>query len=241
MKDNFFTIIGGMGTMATELYIKMINRKTLATNDQEYLNYILVNYATIPDRSSYITNPTDNENPLPYLLDVIHKQNKLEPDFFVLTCNTAHYFYQELQGSMAVPLLHMPKLAVESLSKDYPKGARVGIIGTEGTIKNKIYDPFIEEAGYQVVHPTLDIQKQVSSLIFDKIKNENKLDVPLYRDILKGMLTDLSCDVVLLGCTELSLMEEAVDNKHQHVVDPQNILADETVRLAQHIRKKGKN
>lgn len=59
---NFFTIIGGMGTMATESYIHQLNLRTPANNDQEYLNYILVNHATVPDRTAYIL---DNSKPNP--------------------------------------------------------------------------------------------------------------------------------------------------------------------------------
>ena len=49
---NFFTIIGGMGTMATESYIHQLNLRTPANNDQEYLNYILVNHATYSKRGA---------------------------------------------------------------------------------------------------------------------------------------------------------------------------------------------
>ncbi|MGX7024275.1 aspartate/glutamate racemase family protein [Vagococcus hydrophili] len=234
--DNFFTIIGGMGTIATELYIKQINQKTPATNDQEYLNYVLVNYSTIPDRSSYLMNKGKNENPLPYLLNVIKQQSALKPNFFVLTCNTAHYFYDELQKASDVPFLHMPRLAVEEVSKNYPLGTRVGLIGTEGTIKNKIYDPFILEAGFDLVHPTLEIQQMVSTLIFDKIKQKNELDTELYNQILEKMFA-LNCDVLILGCTELSLMEDAANYQNKHVIDPQNVLAEESVKLALSFRK----
>ncbi|MGO3838425.1 MAG: aspartate/glutamate racemase family protein [Vagococcus sp.] len=230
--DHFFTIIGGMGTMATELYVKMVNRKTPATKDQDYLNYVLVNYSTIPDRSSYIMNKEENDNPLPCLLKVIEQYGSLHPDFFVLTCNTAHYFYDELVKATTIPILHMPKLAVESVAITFSDAKRVGIIGTEGTIKNKIYDPFIEEAGYEVVHPTLSIQQMVSDLIFTKIKGQNELDTELYDAILVKMFTDLNCDVVLLGCTELSMMEDAENYKNHRVIDPQNVLADKTVALA---------
>lgn len=236
--EHFFTIIGGMGTIATELYIRMINRKTHASRDQDYLNYILINYATIPDRSSYIMDKEHNDNPLPYLLDIIEKQNKLAPDFFTLTCNTAHYFYKDLVKATDKPILHMPQLAVDEVSHNYAAGARVGIIGTEGTIKNKIYDPFIEEAGFEVVHPTKEIQEMVSYLIFTKVKEQNEMDTVLYDQILDKMLHQLGCDVVMLGCTELSLLEDAEGFKNKKVVDPQNILAEKTVELALSYREK---
>lgn len=230
--DNFFTIIGGMGTIATELYIKMINRETPATNDQDYLNYVLINYSTVPDRSSYLMNPTENENPLPYLLNIIKSYGALNPNFFVLTCNTAHHFFKELSEASPVPILHMPQLAVKEISKKYPKGTKVGIIGTAGTIKNKVYDPFILEAGFDLIHPTVEIQEMTSELIFKKIKEQNDFDTVLYDKILKKMFEELNCEVVILGCTELSLVEDVENYQNENVIDPQNILAKESVRLA---------
>jgi aspartate racemase len=216
--DNFFTIIGGMGTIATELYIKQINQKTPTKNDQDYLDYVLVNYSTIPDRSSYLMNKSENENPLPYLLKIIEKYGALEPNFFVLTCNTAHYFFNELEKASQVPILHMPRLAVEEASKQYKKGTRVGIIGTEGTIKNKIYDGFFLDGGWVLGHPTLDEE--------------------LYNQILSKMFNELNCEVVILGCTELSLMEDLANYSNENVIDPQNVLAENTVKLALANREK---
>ena len=60
--ENFFTILGGMGTLATESFIHTLNERTEAYRDQDYLNYIVVNHATIPDRTDYIKNPS-LENP----------------------------------------------------------------------------------------------------------------------------------------------------------------------------------
>ena len=67
MKD-FFTIIGGMGTPATESYIRLLNARTPAHRDQDYFNYILVNHATVPDRSTYLKDHSQ-PNPYPDLLE----------------------------------------------------------------------------------------------------------------------------------------------------------------------------
>ncbi|MGQ4823670.1 amino acid racemase, partial [Enterococcus faecalis] len=77
--ENFFSILGGMGTMATESFVRLINHRTKATKDQEYLNYVLFNHATVPDRTAYILDRSE-ENPMPFLLDDIEKQNLLQPN-----------------------------------------------------------------------------------------------------------------------------------------------------------------
>ena len=39
---HFFSIIGGMGTIATESYVRMINHRIKITKDQDYLNLSLI-------------------------------------------------------------------------------------------------------------------------------------------------------------------------------------------------------
>ena len=79
--ENFFTILGGMGTLATESFIHTLNERTEAYRDQDYLNYIVVNHATIPDRTDYIKNPS-LENPEEKLIDDIKIHSQLSPKFF---------------------------------------------------------------------------------------------------------------------------------------------------------------
>ena len=57
---HFFSIIGGMGTIATESYVRLINHRVKIAKDQDYLNYILVNDAQIPDSVELLI---DNEDP----------------------------------------------------------------------------------------------------------------------------------------------------------------------------------
>ena len=92
----FFTVLGGMGTLATESYVHLLNQRTPAKRDQDYLNYIIVNHATVPDRTGWILDHS-KPDPLPVLLEDVKQQSLLKPEFLVLICNTAHYFYQKLQ------------------------------------------------------------------------------------------------------------------------------------------------
>ncbi|MBZ4032592.1 aspartate/glutamate racemase family protein [Ligilactobacillus salivarius] len=228
---NFFTIIGGMGTMATESYIHQLNLRTPANNDQEYLNYILVNHATVPDRTAYIL---DNSKPNPKipLLEDFKQQASLKPDFFTLPCNTAHYFYNELQAAVDVPVLHMPRLAVEQIKQDYPNTKRVGIVATNGTLHDGVYDKEILDAGYELVKPTAEIQAKTMELIYDDIKEKDYVDGKLFYELVEDMVKDEKCDAVILGCTELSLAQEREPITDLPIIDSQSVLVDKTLELA---------
>lgn len=227
----FFTIIGGMGTMATESYLHQLNLRTPAHTDQDYLNYILVNHATVPDRTTYIMDHSQ-ANPLPDLLEDIKQQSALGPEFFALPCNTAHYFYDDLQAATDIPILHMPREAVKEIKRRFPNAKRIGITGTQGTITDRIIEYEVANAGLEPVLPTADIEAETMRLIYDDIKQNNHVDRDLYHRILKRMMTEQKADVVILGCTELSLAQEREPETTLPLIDAQSVLVDRSLELA---------
>ncbi|GBG94432.1 aspartate racemase [Ligilactobacillus salitolerans] len=229
--EHFFTIIGGMGTLATETYIHQLNLRTPAHSDQEYLNYILVNHATVPDRTNYILDHSQ-PSPLQPLLADFRQQASLGPDFFTLPCNTAHYFYEQLKQVTDIPILHMPREAVAWIGDNLKAVKRVGLISTEGTRADHIYDDEIMAAGYDLILPDEKIQEQTNQLIYAGVKEKNHVDRQLYHEILRQMFEEKGCEAVVLGCTELSLAQDREPYLEHPVVDSQSILVDKTIDLA---------
>lgn len=228
--ENFFSILGGMGTMATESFVRLLNHRTVAHKDQEYLNYVLFNHATVPDRTAYILDTTA-ENPMPFLLDDIAKQNLLKPNFIVLTCNTAHYFFDELQAATPIDLLHMPREAAVELQKQQASG-KIAFLGTEGSVKAGVYEKELRVAGFDVLIPDASLQKKINHLIYQDIKENDFLNKTLYFEILQEVVEKYHCEKIVLGCTELSLMEEFTENNPYPVIDAQSILVDRTIARA---------
>lgn len=232
--EHFFSILGGMGTMATESFVHLLNERVVTHKDQDYLNYVLFNHATVPDRTAYILDAT-NDSPLPYLLDDIEKQNLLKPDFIVLTCNTAHHFFDRLQAATPIPILHMPKEAVKEVMKQKEVG-KVAFFGTTGSVKAGIYETQMRQAGLEVYLPTEKLQDKINHLIYHDIKENDFLNQSLYVEILKDAV-DAGCKQIILGCTELSLMEASFGQHDYPVIDAQSVLVDRTIERALALRK----
>lgn len=234
---NFFTIIGGMGTMATESFVHQLNLRTPAKCDQDYLNYILVNHATIPDRTDYVLD-NSKPNPFPDLADDIKQQSALNPDFFVIPCNTAHYFYDDLQQLTDIPILHMPREAIKEIKVKYPKAQTVGLLATHGTIADHVYENEIKKAGYDYVGPTDVIQAKTDELIYTDIKERNYVDRQLFHGLVTTMINERHCDVVILGCTELSLAQEREPVEGLPIIDGQIVLVERSLEKAIKLQKK---
>lgn len=232
---HFFSVIGGMGTIATESYIRLINHRIEIHQDQDYLNYILVNDAQVPDRTAYIM---DHSQPNFFydLKNDIENQAKLKPDFMVMPCNTAHYFYDELNQLTDIPFLNMMRIAAHYFADNFPNQNKIGLIATEGSIKDHLYEDELKRVGKSVELGGPEIQPMVNRLIYDNIKEKGIVDHNLYHKILQIMHDKYGCDVTLLGCTELSLAQEQAPDHPYNVIDPQSIMADVTIELALEIR-----
>ena len=232
--ENFFVVLGGMGTMATESFVHQLNKNTQAETDQDYLNYIVLNHATVPDRTAYILNQ-NQPNPVPMLKKDIDQTKILNPDFYVLTCNTAHYFYDELIDDTNIEIKHMPKIAVERINQQlshHSNKQRVMILATSGTIESGIYNKEIaKNKQLEAVVPDEKLQQLVMSLIYDDIKEHNYLNNEKFNQIIQESFEKYSCDYVILGCTELSLMQDKFPIKDDRVIDAQLELVREVLRI----------
>ena len=71
---------------------------------------------------------------------------------------------------------------------------------------------------------------------WDLCEEKGIVDHDLYHKILKTMHDKYGCNVILLGCTELSLAQEKAPDHPYHVIDPQSIIADVSIELALKIR-----
>ncbi|MFT8638753.1 aspartate/glutamate racemase family protein [Bifidobacterium sp.] len=238
MMKNFFAVIGGMGTLATESYIRLVDEQTHAHEDQEFLDYVVFNDASVPDRTEFILG-NSADSPFPCIADDIRKATAMGASFITLPCNTAHYFFDDLQALTPVPIIHMPKVTIAEMSSRYPasRHPRVAFMGTRGSLVSGIYSTAVKAAGYQFVQPDAATQEKISYLIYHDVKETGDLDRQRYAEALDAMLTGHHCDIVILGCTELSVLNEAFPMPELPIVDAQAVLAEETVRQAKKLRE----
>ncbi|KRL92633.1 aspartate/glutamate racemase family protein [Limosilactobacillus equigenerosi] len=232
----FFTILGGMGTLATESFVRVLDERTPTHKDQDYFDYLVVNHASVPDRTSWILDH-NQPSPLPPLLEDIEQQSQLKPAFFVLACNTAHYVYQELQAATEIPIINMLQTTVDAIKTLQPHAKRVGLLATPGTIESGLYDQYVLAAGYELVKPTAELIELTEDLIYNDIKQAGHSDNDKYHTLVKRMSEELNCDIVILGCTELSYAEEMDPETTYPVADSQSLVVNKTIELAQQLRQ----
>lgn len=226
---NFFVILGGMGTLATTNFLNDLNLIYRPKSDQDYLNYMVINHADIPDRTAFILGKSD-ENPYEFLKEDIESVDSLNPDFYLITCNTAHFFYDKLTRLTKKPIINMIGL-VEKRLKDIKKPSTIGLFATEGTIESGLFDGVIKRSGHEIFKSPKEIQDLINTCLYTDVKESGTINFQRYHKTLQKML-DQGCDYVILGCTEASFInsedEKALDYP---LIDSEKELVKECLRL----------
>ena len=199
-------IIGGLGPAASVFFYNRITEHTVASCDQEHLDIILLSHATLPDRTAVIESGEDEE--LIRLLDEDLKTlESLGVSNIAIPCNTSHYFYDQIQSCVSIPIIHMIHESVRYASENRPNVKKIGIMATDGTVETGLYHKECEAFGIIPYSPSEERQKDVMSLIYDDIKSGKEADVSKFERVMEEFVAN-ECDVVLLACTELSVYAE---------------------------------
>lgn len=111
------------------------------------------------------------------------------------------------------------------------QGMKIGIAATEGTIKAKIYENKLNEAGFDSYIPNKELQQIVNDLIYIDIKQNADVNMPRYNKMVSYFEAE-QCDYIVLGCTELSVFNSYDHQKRDNVIDADDVLVQKTVELA---------
>lgn len=226
---NSVGVLGGMGPMATNYFMKLVIDATKATCDQDHIDMIILNHATISDRTDYIIGKS-LDNPSLALISDAKMLESLDVSFIVIPCNTAHFFYNDIQDSVRVEVVNMLDCVLDEIDK---KKAKVGIMATRGTIESRLYQEKVLERGYDVFLPNEYYQNRIMSFIYDNVKKGKPVSFEEFEEVLNYFYTN-GCDFIIIGCTELSVILDDLEIKDSRLLDSLGILA-KTVVL-----KKGK-
>ena len=74
-EDKVLGVLGGMGPLATQLFYRMLIDMTDASCDQDHLDMIILNHATMPDRTEMIRTGRTEELSQALMKDVKKLEN----------------------------------------------------------------------------------------------------------------------------------------------------------------------
>ncbi len=220
-------ILGGLGPLAGVYFYELITKHTKALCDQDHIDVIVISGASTPDRTDFITGKS-NVSPLPKMKEDVRKLASAGAEIIAVPCNTAHFFFDELDASSPVPVLNIVRETAEhAKAKDAKK---VGIMATDGTILSGSYRRECERLGMEYIVPDDDGQRWLTEIIYGSIKASAKPDMNRFNKIAEGLVAR-GCDCLILGCTELSLLPKEQMTEKNITLDSLFVLAKNAITI----------
>ena len=211
-------IVGGVGPYAGLDLMRKIFDATVAHTDQEHLPVLHHSRSNlIMDRTLFLSGKSQ-DNPGEVLGEVMVELAEDGATVIGMPCNTAHS-PAILNAALAklnaahtgAKFVHMIDAVAAFLHNEHPEVKTVGVLGTIGTYKNRIYQDALGRAGLNVLFPGEEGRNRVQMAIADTtfgIKAQSNPVTSRARQILVEeavRLADNGAQAVILGCTEIPL------------------------------------
>lgn len=228
-QPNKLGIIGGMGSWATGYFFDQIILRTDAARDQDHIDMIVLNHASIPDRTEAILGSNEQKQQfVNLLLDDVRQLQELGVSKIAIPCNTSHYFLRRLDNYAELPIIDMIEETTKQLISQLEPGAKVGILATTGTAQAGLYGQAFEAAGFIPVHPGAENQVKLMEIIYDQIKAGRPVDIATFQAVSQELM-DAGCQKLVLACTELSYFSDHLTGGDERYVDSLAVLAESSI------------
>lgn len=229
-KNKTIGILGGMGPSASaDLYsriIKYSQQKYNATQDSDYPPIIIISLAMLGFDETGIVNEKLVEE---QLIDGVKKLEAAGADFIIIACNTVHFFYDQMQSAVKIPILNIvDETKKRILNFGFKK---VGLFSSESTNKLKLYQDNFKKSDIEIISADNEQQKIMNEVIENVMGGkQEKKDVISLNKISKEY-SKAGAEAVIIGCTELPLAINQSQTKIK-LFDTTQIIAESAVDLS---------
>ena len=203
-------ILGGMGPLATADFFHKVIAATPASSEEGHVPLLIQSDPRIPSRPEAILR--GGESPLAALLAGRDRLIAAGAIALAMPCNTAHFWFAELQQGCAVPFLSIVDATCAEAASLAGPGAHVGLIATGATLATHLFDQRLEQMGFV---PLLPEEGDMTALVLPAIalvkagraaEGGQMIEQAARALLAKGATT------VVLACTETPLALDAVQS-----------------------------
>lgn len=230
-------ILGGMGPVAsadtyTEL-IKICQQKYGAIQDSEFPSVILYSLPlTNFDHKGFSNNKAGQKIVIKQLINGLKKLENAGADVIIIDCNTVHYFFNDLQKSVKVPIINLINITVEKVISNSHK--KVALLCSQASKDMGLYNVPLESNGVEVINTSDSDQRFINDAILAVMSGRvasshiNRLSSIIDKFISNG------AETVILGCTEISNIAKRLNDRFT-LVDSELLAIEKALKFAKSI------
>ena len=198
-------LVGGMSWESSIEYYRLINelvRERLGGLHSARSVVYSVDFADI----EVLQREDRWEEAAELLIEAARRVERGGADFLLLCTNTMHKLADDVERSLAIPLLHIADATAEAIKR--AGFSKVGLLGTRFTMEEDFYrGRLIEKHRLEVLLPEREEREIVHRVIYDELclgriekTSEGKFVEISERLVEKG------AGGIILGCTEIGLL-----------------------------------
>lgn len=220
-------IVGGMGHETTvrlySMLLRMFQERCSARRNIDYPRICVYGIAEA-DNVESIGDGNLRED----MSTAVDSLTAVGADLIAVPCNTVHNLLGEIRRRTTLPILDMVALTVEELARYAPTSAL--LLATERTKRNGLYQVPLNRLGITPAVLEPPAQRELDAIILD-------INAGVPAEMLLGRCTEViesstPCDLIILGCTELSSLSPLLLRTRYTVVDSLGALAEGTFRMS---------
>ena len=235
MWNKVIGIMGGMGPEATiDLYARITEAACArgAARDQDHPEVVISSVPRTPDRTEAIV--ADGPSPEPELIRSARRLEAAGAGLVVIACNAACHFLPAIRGAVGIPVLDMTEIAVRRIRERHPAVRRAGVMATDGTLRSRLYQRRLEEAGLEALVPDRENQRLLMEAVYGAegikaVSAGGRANEKL--EAVAGHLVGAGAQLLIAGCTEIPLALRA-GKLDVPLLDPAAELASAALKAA---------
>jgi aspartate racemase len=199
-------IIGGIGPESTIVYYQsIITNVQERIGSKEVLPELFINSINMYKLFQLLSNG-QREELIDYLAEAVQKLKNVGADFVVMSGNTPHIVFAEIQQKVQIPMISIIEETLLNVNKIGLQ--KIGLIGTKFTMENDFFkNPFTAD-NRNIIVPNKSEQVYIHKKIVEELENGvvNEDTKQKFLQIIKQMVKRDGIQGIILGCTELPML-----------------------------------
>lgn len=221
-------MLGGMGPEATLLFMQRVLAAVSAEDDADHIPLLVDQNSQVPSRIAALIEG-EGTDPGPVLSAMAKRLEIAGAQALVMPCNTAHAYADVIQSAVGIPFLSMVEATAKTLAEHYPR-AKVGMLASPAVKLTSVFEPAFAANGLTPLYG--QDQDALLSAIRTLKRNGNDPSAREASIQMAKALRAQGADVVLVGCSEFSLLAQDIAEQ-MPVIDSLDVLVAATVTFSQ--------